>query len=110
MVTRERTPQVVHFQLLLRNAGGEVPPAAEAATTASVVRYRPDPAAAPAVIAWLAKQGVTAHDAGFAVAASAAGSTFARLFGKPPAAPRVPDDLAPWVTAIEPSPKPEFFR
>jgi hypothetical protein len=99
----------LHFQLLLRSAAGDVPAAVAAAGIASVERFRPDSAAAPAVIAWLAKQGVVAHDAGFAVAASAPRTTFRRLFGAP-ATPSVPAALAAWVTAIEPSAPPEMFR
>ncbi|MCW5637147.1 MAG: hypothetical protein KIT17_27715 [Rubrivivax sp.] len=105
-------PETVHFQLLLRTAGGEPAPAPVRASTADIARYRPDPGAAPAVIAWLAKHGVVAHDAGFAIAASAPRATFTRLFGQRGAsrAPSVPAALAAWVSAVEPSVPPELFR
>jgi hypothetical protein len=109
----EGAAKTVLFQLLLHAAGGGPAPAPARASIADVAPHRPDPAAAPAVIAWLAKHGVVAHDAGFAVAASAPRTTFWRLFGRSGAAaatPGVPEALAAWVSAVEPSVPPEFFR
>lgn len=82
-------------------------PAAPVGIT-ELARYRPDPAAAPAVIAWLARHGIVGHDAGFAVAAAGPRARVLQLFGQPGSAAAVPAALAAWVTAIEPSLPPDF--